>query len=261
MKPSAVVSILAFTVLGLVAQEAQGLLLRVSEWRTHRCFAPLRFSSALDDDDDDNNNNNNNNSSSSSKIQDLRRPSIARLAVRKYVGKDSKPSGQKYTTRKDAVEACHVTPHGLDGDYNHYRTVALQGTPDRAVSLWTSDCAAWLQHDHQLPVQPGDLGENMYVEHLTFDDLAVGQRLLVGETVVLEISEPVIPCANLCKLLFINQPDKSPSQRIQACQEFLEILDQAPGLRGWYAKVIISGQVRVHDVVELITKDEDEHVK
>ena len=255
MKTSAVVWFLVLTVICL-AREAQGLL----GWRTRHRSSPIAatttcFSSVSNEgnkhsrqDDDLNNSKNNNNN---------QRPYIARLGVRKYAGKDSKPSGRQYTTRKDKVEVCHVTTQGLEDDYNHYRTVALQGTPDRAVSLWTSDCAAWLQQEHQLPVQPGDLGENMYVEHLAFDDLAVGQRLHVGNTVVLEITEPVIPCANLCKLPYVNHPDKSTPERIQACQDFLQVLDQAPGLRGWYAKVIEPGKVKEHDAVELITDHED----
>ena len=187
-------------------------------------------------------------------------PTIARLAVRQYAGADSKPSGRNYTTRKDSVESCQLTTRGPSGDYNHYRTVALANTTDRAVSLWTADCAAWLQQQGW-PVQAGDLGENFFLAHVAFDDLHVGRRLrVVGNTtpvVVLQITEPIVPCANLCKLPYINDPAKSPKQRIQACQDFLEQLDQAPGLRGWYAKVLTAGSVRVQDVVEFMT-DEDE---
>ena len=158
-----------------------------------------------------------------------------------------------------AVDSCLVTTHGLQGDYNHYRAVALQNTPDRAVSLWTQDCCEWLQQQEGYPVQPGDLGENMFLQgpDIAFDDFAPGVQLQLRggkdttTAVVLEITEPVIPCANLCKLPYINDESKTPSQRIQTCQAFLQVLGQFPGLRGWYAKVITPGQVHVNDVVHI----------
>jgi hypothetical protein len=61
--------------------------------------------------------------------------------------------------------------------------------------------------------------------------------------VVLEITEPIIPCANLCKLPYINNEQKTPKERIQACQHFLDLLDKESGLRGWYAKVIQEGRI------------------
>lgn len=180
---------------------------------------------------------------------------IQRLAVRAYHAQDSKPSSRRYTTRKRSVHACHVSPDGLQGDYNHYRTIALQNTTDRAVSLWTADCAEWINSVGS-PVQPGDLGENIFLNGLRFDDFSPGVQVVqMGSSppVVLEITEPVTPCANLCKLSYINDETKTPSQRIRTCQEFLEQLGQWPGLRGWYAKVITPGELQVNDAVQCLT--------
>ena len=200
---------------------------------------------------------------------------IERLAVRSYHPDHSRPSSRKYTTRKNAVNTCRVTVNGLQGDYNHYRTVALQQTPDRAVSLWTADVTVWLQGDNDsndrkgYPVKPGDLGENVHISGLSFDDFEVGQKWQLGSqklinnndygdddaVVVVEITEPVVPCANLCKLPYINDEAITPKERIARCQDFLQQLDQAPGLRGWYAKVIVEGVLTVHDSVQLLPAD------
>ena len=105
---------------------------------------------------------------------------------------------------------------------------------------------------------------------MTYDELFVGRRLGLGRSesggkaeaeegqgnsVVLEITEPIIPCANLCRLPYIYHPDRSPPERTRACQNFLTILDRAPGLTGWYAKVIRPGTVRLYDTIEFITTE------
>lgn len=197
-------------------------------------------------------------------------PSVGRvvsLAVRSVHPQDSRPNSRNYTTRKVAVSSANVTSAGLQGDCNHYRSVALANTTDRAVSLWTTDCLDWLRQVACSDVQPGDLGENVLIDGMDFDALAVGQsfRFLSaddcgsgssqndGELVAIQITEPVVPCANLCKLPYINQSDKTPKERIAACQDFLETLDQAPGLRGWYAKVLTEGTIHLNDTLERIT--------
>ena len=178
---------------------------------------------------------------------------VGRLAVRPYHPTHSKPSSPKYTTRKISVESCLVTKQGLQEDYNHYRNIALSNTTDRAVSLWTSDCAEWLKKDLGYPVQPGDLGENVFITgNLAYDDLDEGRRIALGSLVVVEVTEPIIPCANLCKLPYINDESKLPHERIATCQTFLERLDQLPGLRGWYAKVLQEGELRISDEVKLL---------
>lgn len=187
---------------------------------------------------------------------------VVRLAVRSFHPQHSRPSSHGYTTRKDSVSKAHVTKAGLQDDYNHYRSVALGNTKDRAISLWTTDCLDWVRQDVCGDVQPGDLGENVLIDGLDFDALVVGQSYRFVSTkktnngisttdsgVVIQITEPVVPCASLCKLPCINRDDKTPKERIAACQSFLEKLDQAPGLRGWYAKVLQEGTIQLNDTI------------
>lgn len=195
--------------------------------------------------------------------KEQRQGTVIRVAYRSFKDKDSKPSGTNYTTRKDAVvDQVMVTAQGVQQDYNHYRTVALKSTPDRAVSLWTTDVLHWLHsYSYYQDIQIGDFGENISVDGVNYTFFQKGQQYqfqsaIIDRTssreeanVILEITERMEPCANLCKLPYINQPDLSPKERIQKCKNFLEVLDRDDGLRGWYAKVIQEGRIGTGDRV------------
>lgn len=65
------------------------------------------------------------------------------------------------------------------------------------------------------------------------------EELFDDNHVVLEITEPMQPCANLCKLPYSNNTNKRrPRECIESCKQFLQFLDQAPRFCGWYAKVL-----------------------
>jgi MOSC domain-containing protein YiiM len=225
---------------------------------------------------------------------------VVRLAARRFHPQHSKPSSPEYTTRKDECSTLCVQFEGCHGDYNHYRTVALQSTQDRAVSLLTCDVLESLRATYpNAAILEGDLGENILVDGVTFPFFQVGHRYCIdslknddsnenastgtesgavgdinqfvtsdesdttGTTqsqykqefwssstaaaalsrVVLEITEPIQPCANLCKLPYINDESLTPKERIEKCKIFLRQLDQWDGFRGWYAKVIQPGSI------------------
>ncbi|CAB9501575.1 expressed unknown protein [Seminavis robusta] len=202
---------------------------------------------------------------------------VLRTACRKYQKEHSKPSGRQYTTRKNAQSKGIriTTTHGVQDDYNHYRTVALQSTPDRAVSLWTTDVMAVLQAHGFAQVELGDLGENISVDGVPYSFFKVGQQYTFimassslsssssssattlensdnDKNVILEITERMEPCGNLCKLPYINADHLQPKERIQKCQELLAVLDQQEGMRGWYAKVIQEGTIQPGDIVKKV---------
>jgi MOSC domain-containing protein YiiM len=180
-----------------------------------------------------------------------RKGRIIRTALRTYDTDSSRPSSRTYTTRKNSQLSVTISVHGIEGDYNHYRTIALQSTPNRAVSILTEDSMIFLRSVYPTS-QNGDLGENLTFGGLKYSDLMVGVILLLGETVRLQITEPIEPCANLCKLPYINSDALKPKQRIIRCHEFLQKLDVSDGLRGWYAKVLNPGLVHVGDVVSIV---------
>jgi MOSC domain-containing protein YiiM len=193
---------------------------------------------------------------------------VIRLAARTYdAGGSSKPSSRMYTTRKDQVPSVRVTKAGVEGDYNHYRTVALKSTEDRAVSILTSDVMNSTRSTNKYKhINEGDLGENILVEGVSFGFFRVGERYEFvscddedddDASVVVEITEPIEPCANLCTLPFINDGSIPPRERIARCQDFIEYLDRFDGYRGWYAKVHVEGIVKEGATVSCLLPKED----
>lgn len=76
------------------------------------------------------------------------------------------------------------------------------------------------------------------------------------EEVIVEITEPMEPCSNLCKLPYINDPSlPSSRERVARCQQFIEALGRRKGLRGWYAKEVQGGAIRVGDSVSVVGID------
>lgn len=199
---------------------------------------------------------------------------VVRTASKEYNQDQCSPQSSLYTTKKHSQLGINVNPQGVDGDYNHYRTMALSSTPDRAVSILTTDILQMLREDKAgwPQVRDGDLGENIYVNGIPYTFFQVGQRYEFSSSssqgkndkqqgaaaadnnnkVIVEITERIEPCGNLCKLDFINIPNISVKERMEKCKAFLTWLDEKDGLRGWYGKVIgDGGTVQVGDTVSL----------
>jgi MOSC domain-containing protein YiiM len=115
----------------------------------------------------------------------------------------------------------------------------------------------------------GDLGENILIDGINFRFFRVGERYkftsvrkkenipsnddTLADEAIIEITEPMEPCANLCKLPYINDPSLSSSKdRVSRCRSFIDALGQRDGLRGWYAKVIAGGIVSVGNSISLV---------
>jgi MOSC domain-containing protein YiiM len=202
---------------------------------------------------------------------------IVRLGAKPYYQHPGGGPNGTYTTRKHSYGSVLVSAHGVAGDYNHYRSVALHNTTDRAVSIVTRNTLDYVRANGY-PIQAGDLGENVLLDAAAGSDdgggdesSMIGSPLMrpgtmlhvVGATastsrsgaVVLQISEPMVPCANLCTLHCIQNAGDgtaTPRQRVEACQELLQLLDAHVGLRGWYARVLQSGDLRVGDRFEIL---------
>ena len=91
---------------------------------------------------------------------------------------------------------------------------------------------------------------------MDFDFFRVGQCYRFSsrqegspEDVIIQVTEPMEPCANLCKLPYINDPAiLEPKEKLGRCQYFIAALGQKQGLRGWYAKVVKGGVIHVGDM-------------
>jgi MOSC domain-containing protein YiiM len=142
-----------------------------------------------------------------------------------------------WNTNKPSVPGLFISSTGCGSDYNHYRTTKYRSDNERAVSILTTDVLGALNGEGW-PVRVGDLGENLYVDRMRYDTFAIGRRFKFGTTTILEITEPIAPCAYLCTLPYL-----TPKWR---CADFIRTLDRR---RGWYAKVIATGPVSVGDAV------------
>jgi MOSC domain-containing protein YiiM len=84
----------------------------------------------------------------------------------------------------------------------------------------------------------GVLKENVLLEGINLESLEAGQRLHLGDEVVIELTEPCVPCSKL--------------ERIRP-----GLISDAWGHRGQLARVLAGGTVRVGDPVRLGTVNPD----
>jgi MOSC domain-containing protein YiiM len=138
---------------------------------------------------------------------------------------------------KRAVPALTITPAGVEGDFNRWRTEEAAGDPDQAVLLLSEEILADLRAEGW-PVQPGELGENVTVAGLAGDALGPGTRVRLGD-VVLQVSKRCDPCIVLYSLPYVG---------IERGPAFIRTLQ---GRRGWFARVVKGGTVRPDMAVEL----------
>jgi MOSC domain-containing protein YiiM len=136
---------------------------------------------------------------------------------------------------KPAVPEALVTRDGLRGDYNHYRQEELHGDPDSAVLLLPQETIDELNRDGW-PVAPGDFGENFTMRGVPPASLGPGLSLSIGAAEV-TISRRCDPCRNLFALPYVGN-EKGPG-----------FLRATLIRRGWYARVVREGIVRVGDPI------------
>ncbi len=141
---------------------------------------------------------------------------------------------------KVQVPELRLTPAGVEGDFNRWRTEKAAGDPDQAVLLVTDETLEQLRREGW-PVQRGDLGENVTVSGIPESAWHEGAQVRLGSA-LLEISKPCPPCTLLYTLSYVGE-ERGP--------EFIRTMR---GRRGWFARVLRAGQVRAGAPVELIAR-------
>ncbi|MBN9682441.1 MOSC domain-containing protein [Corallococcus sp. NCSPR001] len=125
-------------------------------------------------------------------------------------------------------EARAVEQHGFEGDRHQRRAVGHK----RQLLLMDE------AQRQSLDVPGGALKENVLVEGLPLDALPPGQRLALGGEVVVELTEPCVPCWKLDAL----RPG---------------LLKDSWGRRGQLARVLKAGTVHEGDTVRLLDVNPD----
>ena len=134
------------------------------------------------------------------------------------------------------VESAEVTAQGLAGDT--HRDLEHHGGPDRALCLFSMEKIRALQAEGH-PIAPGGIGENLTVEGLDWSTVLPGARLLVGDTVLVEVTRYTSPCGNI-RPSFLKGDYARVSQK------------RHPGDSRVYARVLRAGVLRRNDPVRLL---------
>lgn len=96
-----------------------------------------------------------------------------------------------------------IGPDGVEGDY--IGDSRYHGGPDQAIYIYGGRDYAWWEATDGKAYRPGTFGENVVVSDLETGDLAVGDRLAIGESVVLEVTDARIPCGTLAR--HVDEPE------------------------------------------------------
>ena len=164
--------------------------------------------------------------------------------MREYIGKVVQLSVSDGGVPKTAVPSARITKDGVEGD--RQRNLELHGGPERAVCLFSMERIRDLQMEGHAIV-PGAVGENVTVEGIDWDAVEPKSRILLGDSVALEVTRYTSPCLNI-KSAFADGNFSRISQKRHA---------------GWsrvYARVVVPGTVNAGDPVRLLPP-EAEHAQ
>jgi MOSC domain-containing protein YiiM len=131
----------------------------------------------------------------------------------------------------------HVGIINLDGD--RQADLEHHGGPDRPVMLYSADhYPFWREALSRQDLAHGWFGENFTVAGLTEQTVCIGDTYQVGE-VTLQISQPRNPCWKL-------------SRRVGVFDLAAQV--ERTGKSGWYARVLVEGQVESNTAVVLVDR-------
>lgn len=137
---------------------------------------------------------------------------------------------------KQAVEEAAVTETGLVGD--HQEHPKIHGGPDRALCLYSLERIEELQREGHA-ISPGSVGENITIRGLDWSELKPGDRLALGDEVVIEITSYTNPCDSIAAS-FIKGDFRRISQK------------KYPGHSRLYARVIRTGSLRIGQTIRVL---------
>ena len=124
----------------------------------------------------------------------------------------------------------------LEGDDQADRKA--HGGPDKALYAYAIEDLRWWEVTLGRSLQYGEFGENLTTEGLGVNDALVGERWAIG-TLVLEVSEPRIPCWRLGVRM---NDQKFPRRFTEAMRP------------GAYLRIIVEGNVAAGDEIRIIVK-------
>jgi len=136
---------------------------------------------------------------------------------------------------KLAVEKAEVSASGLEGDGHRS---PYHGGVERAVCLLSAEEVDRLERDGVSGTEPGAFGENLRTEGVDLGRLFPGDRLKIGERVVLEVHDVREPC-----------------QTLQSVDE--RFPDLMVGRSGILARVLSGGEVSPNQAIRQLPPDSE----
>lgn len=133
---------------------------------------------------------------------------------------------------KRPVEQVVVDLAGVGGDV--VTDQVHHGGPDKAVYAYATEDADWWADRLGVPVPHGWFGENLRLRGVEVSAAVIGERWRVGEQVLLEVTQPRIPCATFGR---------------HVCQQRWVRRFSEAGRVGAYLRVHRGGPVRAGDPV------------
>ena len=135
---------------------------------------------------------------------------------------------------KSPVASARLHYGGLEGDKQN--DLRYHGGPQRAVCLYSFEKIRGLQAEGH-PIDVGTTGENLTIEGLDWDALAVGDRLQVGNALI-ELTSMTAPCH-----VIADQFHEEDSGRVDH--------RRFPGWSRWCAAVLEEAVVSPGDAVRM----------
>ncbi len=142
----------------------------------------------------------------------------------------------KLAVREAVVTELGLIGLGLIGD--DHKFPEIHGGPERALCLFSLDRILELQEEGH-SIFPGAVGENVTISGLDWYRMTPGQRLALGEEVLIEITTYTLPCNSIADTFAAGKYQRI-SQKVH------------PGYSRIYARVLQPGRLTVGQTVRLL---------
>ncbi len=114
------------------------------------------------------------------------------------------------------------------------------GGPDQAVYVYGGKDYLWWQSELDRELEPGTFGDNLTISDISSREVHIGDRFVIADDVVLEVTAPRIPCATLGERM----GDKH-----------FPVLFRGAERPGFYCRVIREGELVANSEVDHIPYD------
>ncbi|WP_018466607.1 MOSC domain-containing protein [Calidithermus timidus] len=141
-----------------------------------------------------------------------------------------------------------IGAYGLEADV--VADTKHHGGRDQAVYAYSAEDYDWWAEQLGEALEPGTFGENLTLSSFGPEPVRIGDRFRVGE-VLLEVSAPRIPCG-----VFATRMNDHPAIAAKIRLEWVRQFRQARR-PGFYARVLVSGQVQAGDPIERLSTPHD----